>query len=193
MFIRFAVLLALAAGVAVTGCGGDDDNPAGPGDGNTVVDVRDGTWEIVTTTTYTGDDPTCIQPQEEETETEVFCRADFEEELGEEGIPLECDVQLDGTEFTINCSAVLPAGNCTLITAVTGGGTITETRFDMTITATLSATGSAPECGQIPACVITMNSVGTWMNSEGAEICGESAGSIPARSLLSRTISRMVD
>lgn len=181
-------VVALGVGLLVlAGCGGDDDDN-GDGNGDGTASVRQGTWSVTTTTTTSGSGAQCDISPETETTSEVIC--DDGDLVGDsESGELPCTIDINGNHVSIDCDITTPVGNCVMTVGISGGGTFTDTSYDITIDLTTTVSPNTAECSILGSpCVQHTHVVGTWQSSAGD--C--SSAPLPIRRALSHGVHQAV-
>ena len=202
--LQFTFLLSvvLASGLA-TGCGGDETTIPPiilPRQGS--VDIRNGTWSIMETVTFTGDDSCLARPEVNVDTTDVLCNLDFADVPPQ--FPLICETEIDSvdavtSDVTFDCRVTINLGICRQIIDFAGTGTVTDTTFDLVTALTTRLEPnegvSQQECDDfygsfVDACTSMIASTGTWISSDGDTICTDSNSpsvGIPLETFFSRT------
>ena len=165
----------LAALTWALGCGGDDTTSPPK---VSVIEVRNGTWHIVETSTFSGAD-SCLarSPQGVDT-TDVICRLDLVS--GNSDFPVTCNISTIGDQLTFDCRGRVDLGICWHNAYVAGSGTVTDTTFDIDFTLYQNVTTKDPDNAEacqllygrfVDACTTAVNAVGTWVDTTGADTC----------------------
>ncbi len=186
--IRIGRTLLLLAAAAAIGCGGGSSStPKTP----TTVDVRNGTWEVVSVVTYTGADSCAAKSPVTQTVSDTLCGVDFT--AGGGAFRFACDVNLDGESFTFDCTGTVSnVDPCKILIELSGQGTVTDTTFTITTDQRETLTGPDPPCSvyrsYVSDCTAHAVVTGTWMSSDGAEGCpSDTLSASPER------VSRLLD
>jgi hypothetical protein len=174
-------VLALAAVAVVSaGCGGDDDDDddGNGGGGGSEVDVRDGTWNISVSSTYSGGEG-CSGTEGPFIIPIVLCDLDDPGDISGDD-EAECTQEVDGNTVEFDCVSDEDIGDgCVIRTHSSGMATFNETSFSMTVVISESTTSSSPACqSQVDPCTTTLTMTGTWASSSGAGSCN-SKGTVP--------------
>ena len=172
-YARAAVLLVAAASLAAGGCG-QEDPVVVPPTGPISIDIRSGTWAILESATYSGDDSCLARDTLSIDTTDVLCNIG----IGESGLffPTNCEMTQDETtgEVTFDCTTRANLGICFQHIRVTGEGTVTDTTFDLTSVLT---TWLVPQDGVdqsdcqrfygnfVDACTTFIVTSGAWLDS----------------------------
>jgi len=170
----------LLAGVAAFGCGGNSTST--PRNSN-VVDVRNGRWKVTSVLTYTGGDSCAAIAPETTAVTDTLCGVDLT--AGGGAIRFACDVNLDGENFTFDCTGtVANLDPCRLTVQLSGQGTVTDTTFTITTDQAESLTGPDVPCAiyrkDVPRCVAHAVLTGAWQDTVGSWKCPADTSVVPA-------------
>jgi hypothetical protein len=181
-----AVLLASAWGA---GCGNNKTStPCTSGS----VDIRNGTWAVSETVTATGPDSCLNRTPLYADSTGVICN--ISAGTSTSNFKVCCDTQVNGDQVTFDCSGKVDLGICVQDVSIFGGGTVTDTTFDLdfAFTSGIRAKDSRnePFCqinfGRFAdACTTHVRSVGSFIDTTGAYRCGTSAKGVPLEALIS--------
>lgn len=174
---HWAIVPGIAAVVWALGCGGDDSVP--PPLVHT-VDVRNGTWSITETSSYYGADSCAARGFETLDTTTVLCNEDVLP--GADGFPasVTCDLDQDGDQLTLDCRIRTDFGPCLQTVRIFGGGTVTDTTFDLEIDAIETWSADDPDNATFcqlnygrfaDPCTLRVHSVGVWVDSTGSYTC----------------------
>ncbi|MCB9466581.1 MAG: hypothetical protein H6682_22990 [Candidatus Eisenbacteria bacterium] len=167
----FLIPIAACVALAVTGCddGKGPTKTTGGGGGTTRIQFREGTWLIQETVS----DPSGCTGNESCQYTTYLSPdcGDGGGEIGDSGDDL-CSVSTDGNTIIIHCELPWEYGNCSGSINMDGGGTFSDTSYDVTYTIATSQSGPVDECGAPESCEASIRLRGTWQNAAGS--CGDS-------------------
>jgi hypothetical protein len=186
--------LALATGIGL-GCGDDDDGPdvGGP----VTVEIRNGTWTISETVSYTGADSCLARPDTTVDSTGVICNVT----LGQDAGPAEINCELDTDEqgqVEFRCTFRTDLGFCWHLVTLIGEGAVTDTTFDLSSMAFAKVQAKDRDdqasCDLlfgtfVDACTTLIDFSGSWISSEGDTLCPPDTAAeagVPLESLLHR-------
>jgi hypothetical protein len=185
---RIGPALFLLVGLVAFGCGGGSTST--PNNSNT-VDVRNGTWKVTSVVSYTGSDSCAALPPTTKTVNDTLCGVDFT--AGGGAFRFACDVNLEGEDFTFDCTGtVANLDPCKILIELKGQGTVTDTTFTITTDQREYLTGPDIPCSiyenAYPHCVAHAVVTGAWQDTTGA-------GGCPADTLsaASERVSRLLD
>lgn len=180
---QVVLLLSIAAVSVLSGGCGDDAVTLVPPSGPINIPIRNGTWAISEVATYTGAD-SCLARDSTIVDTlDVLCSID----VGETGsifITTDCEIDTVGNQVVFDCIIRADLGICVQVIEIGGSGTVTDTTFDLSsklVTRLIAAEGVTDStCNAfygnfVDACTTWIESVGTWVSSEGDSICPSSA------------------
>ncbi len=182
-----ALVVALAP---LAGCGNDSNTrPATP----TTVNLRNGTWEVRTSRSWSGPGDCSQRPDTVGTviDTLALCEFNLISESGGSG--LGCDITLDGDDVVFDCSRSLERLDpCELVRHLTGSGTVSDTAFTFLADREDVLSGPGDPCdlyrASVDSCILHLEITGTFIDTTGAWACPEDAPAAPGvlRSLILR-------
>jgi hypothetical protein len=163
----FAVLLLVAAGCS------EDEGPILPFE---VIEIRQGTWLTSRTVTYQGPD-TCVALETSWTDsTQILC---FIDPVAGSGRQLfSCSVDQEGETVSYECFSVLDTGPCFIRWDLTGGGTVTDSTFELQGSLVQTTEGDSILCAEYAfPCTSNVVYTGTFVSTLGDSICAGLFGS----------------
>ena len=127
---QIVLLVAVAAVSAFAGGCSEEESPIDLPGGPITIPIRAGTWSIQEVATYTGSVSCLARDSTFADTTEVLCSFD----LGQTSSPFivaDCEIDTVGGEVVFDCTIRTNLGICTQIIEIAGGGTMTDTTFDL--------------------------------------------------------------
>ena len=165
------VLLALAVALTLAACGGNDTVKPKPGP---EVDVRNGTWSLSFTTSWSGADSCADREEMMETLPDtLLCSFDL---VGTEAYNFDCESSIQGENVSFDCTALIrDIDPCKFIGHIEGTGTVNDTTIVLTASVYVEVSGPDEVCslysGLVDPCVETVVITGHWVSAERAEDC----------------------
>jgi hypothetical protein len=172
---RTVLGLVLGAMLWALGCGGDE---APPPPTISKIEVRNGTWHIHVNTTFTGPDSCLARTPVTADTNDVICNVSLV--TGDTQFPFTCDLTQNGSDVTFDCTGRIDLGICWQMADIKGGGSITDTTFDLEFKLTQWVRAKDPSNTEncelfygrfVDACTTWVASTGSWVDSTGAFRC----------------------
>jgi hypothetical protein len=156
------------------------------------VDIRNGTWAVSETVTATGPDSCLNRTPLVADSTGVICN--ITAGANSSNFNVCCDTQVNGDQVTFDCSGTVDLGICVQDVSIFGGGTVTDSTFDLDFAFTSGIRAKDSRNAQFcqinfgrfaDACTTHVRSVGSFVDTTGAYRCGTSSKGVPLEALIS--------